>query len=361
VIKKIDKYILKQYFGTFLGLFLLFIPISILIDLGERLEKFAENKVPLSEVLEYYKAFILTYFNVLFPIFLFLSIIWFTSRMAQNTEIIAILNGGMSFKRFLLPYLAGAVVVSGIVIWMNTGIIPRARMTYNEFWAKYFNKHGQFREKNDVYRQLDSTRYVYAGSINHKADMAYEFILEKIEGGRLTYRLYGSRLKRKADTSYEYHLSNVVIRRFLPDGRQIVEKRAAMDTVMPFTFDDLTPLNYVAEGLSNRELKKFIEKEKLRGSANIDRYLLEKYKRVSLPVSALILTFIAVAVASRKRRGGIGMNLALGMVIAFTYIFFDKIFGILTVKSGFNPFLAAWIPNLIFFILALYLLRHAQR
>ncbi|NPA43892.1 MAG: YjgP/YjgQ family permease [Chlorobi bacterium] len=361
MIKKIDKYILKQYFGTFLGLFLLFIPISILIDLGERLEKFAENKVPLSEVLEYYKAFILTYFNVLFPIFLFLSIIWFTSRMAQNTEIIAILNGGMSFKRFLLPYLAGAVVVSGIVIWMNTGIIPRARMTYNEFWAKYFNKHGQFREKNDVYRQLDSTRYVYAGSINHKADMAYEFILEKIEGGRLTYRLYGSRLKRKADTSYEYHLSNVVIRRFLPDGRQIVEKRAAMDTVMPFTFDDLTPLNYVAEGLSNRELKKFIEKEKLRGSANIDRYLLEKYKRVSLPVSALILTFIAVAVASRKRRGGIGMNLALGMVIAFTYIFFDKIFGILTVKSGFNPFLAAWIPNLIFFILALYLLRHAQR
>jgi len=359
--KKIDKYILKQYFGTFIGLFLLFIPISILIDLGERLEKFLENKVPLSEVILYYKSFILTYFNVLFPIFLFLSIIWFTSRMAQNTEIVAILNGGMSFMRFILPYLAGAVIVAGTVIYLNTSIIPSARMTYNEFWSKYFNKWGKYREKSNVYRQLDSTQYVYVSSINHKANIAYDFILEKIENDRLTYRLNAARIKRTSDTAQTYQLYNVTIRHFLENGEQKVEKRAVLDTVMPFTFDDLTPLNYVAEGLSNRELKEFIEKEKLRGSPNIDRYLLEKYRRISVPVSALILTFIAVAVASRKRRSGIGMNLAIGMIIAFVYIFFDKIFGILTVKSGFNPFLAAWIPNIIFLLLAIYLLYKAQR
>jgi len=359
--KKIDKYILKQYFGTFIGLFLLFIPISILIDLGERLEKFVENKVPFREVVIYYKSFILTFFNVLFPIFLFLSIIWFTSRMAQNTEIIAVLNGGMSFKRFLLPYLVGAAVVAGTVIYLNTGVIPRARMTYNEFWSKYFNRWGKYREKNNVYRQLDSTRYVYVSSINHKVNIAYDFILEKVENGRLTYRLSASNIKRFSDTSRMYRLSDVLIRRFLPSGKQIVEKRHVMDTLMPFTFDELTPLNYVAEGLSNRELRAFIEKEKLRGSPNIGRYLLEKYRRVSVPVSALILTFIAVAVASRKRRGGIGLSLAVGMIIAFAYVFFDKIFGILTVKSGFNPFWAAWIPNLIFLALALYLLRQAQR
>ena len=361
MIKKIDKYILKQYFGTFLGLFLLFIPISILIDLGERLEKFVENKVPFSEVMIYYKSFILTYFNVLFPIFLFLSIIWFTSRMAQNTEIIAILNGGMSFKRFVIPYLTGAVIIAGLVIYLNTGVIPRARMTYNEFWSKYFNKWGKYREKNDVYRQLDSTQYVYVSSINHKTNTGYDFILEKIENGHLRYRLYAGRIKRKSDTSQTYQLYNVVIRKFGNQAKQQVEKRAVMDTVMPFTFDELTPMNYVAEGLSNKELRKFIEKEKLRGSPNIGRYLLEKYRRVSVPVSALILTFIAVAVASRKRRGGIGMNLAIGMVLAFVYVFFDKIFGILTVKSGFNPFWAAWIPNIIFLFLAVFLLRQAQR
>ncbi len=361
MIKKIDKYILKQYFGTFIGLFLLFIPISILVDLGERLEKFVENKVPFSEILVYYKAFILTFFNVLFPIFLFLSIIWFTSRMAQNTEIIAILNGGMPFGRFVLPYLFGAVLIAGSVIYLNTNIIPKARMTYNEFWSTYFNKWGNYREKNDVYRQLDSTDYVYVSSINHKNNMAYDFILERIENGKLTYRLYAQRIRRNNDSSQMYQLSNVLIRKFLPGGKQQVEKRMVFDTIMPFTFDDLTPMNYVAEGLSNKELKVFIEKEKLRGSQNIGRYLLEKYKRVSLPVSALILTFIAVAVASRKRRGGIGLNLAIGVVIAFGYIFFEKIFGILTVKSGFSPFLAAWIPNVIFLLLALYLLKNAQR
>jgi lipopolysaccharide export system permease protein len=361
VIKKIDKYILKKYFGTFLGLFLLFIPISILVDLGERLDKFVENKVPLSEILEYYRAFILTFFNILFPIFLFLSIIWFTSRMAQNTEIIAIFSGGMPFRRFVLPYIAGAVIIAGTVIYLNTNIIPKARMTYNEFWSTYFNKWGNYREKNDVYRQLDSINYVYASSINHKTDMAYDFILERIENGHLTYRLYAQRIKRKNDTSTNYTLSNVIIRHFSENGKQKVKKLAVYDTIMPFTFDDLTPMNYVAEGLSTTELNDFIEKEKLRGSQNIGRYLLEKYKRVSLPVSALILTFIAVAVASRKRRGGIGLNLAIGVVIAFGYIFFEKVFGILTVKSGFNPFLAAWIPNIIFFFLALYLLKNAQR
>ncbi len=361
VIKKIDKYILKQYFGTFLGMFLLFIPISILVDLGERLNKFVENKVPLSEVIVYYKSFILTFFNVLFPIFLFLSIIWFTSRMAQNTEIIAILNGGMPFWRFVMPYLVGALIIAGTVIYLNTNIIPKARMTYNEFWSTYFNKWGNYREKNDVYRQLDSTNYVYASSINHKANMAYDFILEKIENDRLIFRLYAQRIKRRSDTSNMYTLSNVTKRYFLENGKQYVQKQLVFDTIMPFTFDDLTPMNYVAEGLNNKELKKFIEKEKLRGSRNIGRYLLEKYKRISLPVSALILTFIAVAVASRKRRGGIGLNLAIGVAIAFGYVFFEKIFSILTVKSGFNPFLAAWIPNLIFLFLALYLLKNAQR
>ncbi len=359
--KIIDKYILKQYLGTFIGLLLLFVPISILIDLGERLEKFRENHIPLSEIITYYKAFLLTYFNILFPIFLFLSIIWFTSRMAQRTEIVAILNGGMSFGRFLVPYLIGALIISGTVIWLNSNIIPKARMTYNDFWSKYFNKWGQYREKSDVYRQVDSTHYVYISSINHKTKTAYDFVWEEIKDQQLKYRLYATRIKLLNDSLKKYRLTNVTKRRILAPGHEEVEQLAVMDTVFPFTFNDLTPVNYIAEGLPTRELRDFIEREKLRGSQNIDRYLLEKYKRISLPVSAFILTFIAVAVASRKRRGGMGINLAIGVALAFVYIFFDKIFGIMTINAGFNPFLAAWIPNFLFILLGIYLLKHAQR
>ncbi|NPA46913.1 MAG: YjgP/YjgQ family permease [Chlorobi bacterium] len=360
--KVIDKYILKQYLGTFIGLLMLFVPISILIDLGERMEKFRENHVPVSEIIVYYKAFLLTFFNILFPIFLFLSIIWFTSRMAQRTEIVAILNGGMSFGRFLVPYLIGALLVSGTVIWLNTNIIPKARMTYNEFWSKYFNKWGHYRDKNDVYRQIDSTHYVYISSINHRTKTAYDFVWEKIDTThQLKYRLYANRIKLENDSLKKYRLYNVTKRRIIRPGKEEVTQTAVMDTVFPFTFNDLTPVNYIAEGLPTTELSAFIEKEKLRGSQNIDRYLLEKYRRISLPVSAFILTFIAVAVASRKRRGGMGINLAIGISLAFVYIFFDKIFGIMTVNAGFSPFLAAWIPNFIFILLGIYLLKNAQR
>ncbi len=359
--KIIDKYILKKYFGTFLGMMLIFVPISILVDLSERLDKFTENNIGFWEAAEYYKAMVLTMFNILFPIFLFLSIIWFTSRMASNTEIIAIFNTGMSFKRFLLPYFIGALIIAGTFIAMNMSVIPKARLTYNEFWSKYFNKWGNYREKSDVYRQLDSVHYVYASSINHKTNTAYDFVFEKISGHKLKYRLYAARIKKKSDSTQNYQLFNYTKRIFRDNGTQYVEKGAVFDTILPFTFDELTPYDYIAESMNYGELNRFIEKEKLRGSRNINRYLLEKYRRISVPVSAFILTFIAVAVASRKRRGGIGINLAIGILIAFAYIFFDKIFGILTVKSGFNPFLAAWIPNVVFLLLALYLLKNAQR
>ncbi len=360
--KIIDKYILKKYFGTFLGMMLIFVPISILVDLSERLDKFTENNIGFWEAAEYYKAMVLTMFNILFPIFLFLSIIWFTSRMASNTEIVAIFNTGMSFKRFLLPYFIGALIVAGGFIALNMSVIPKARLTYNEFWSKYFNKWGNYREKNDVYRQLDSVHFVYVSSIHHKSGTAYDFVFEKIKNNRLKYRLYAARIKKRKDsTKGHYQLFNYTKRVFSDNGKQFVEKGAVFDTILPFTFDELTPYDYIAESMNYKELNAFIEKEKIRGSQNINRYLLEKYRRISLPVSAFILTFIAVAVASRKRRSGIGVNLAIGILIAFTYVFFDKIFGILTAKAGFNPFLAAWIPNFIFLLLALYLLRNAQR
>jgi len=358
--KIIDKYILRKYFGTFLGLMLLFVPISIILDLSERMDKFIENQVPFNEIIAYYGDFILYFFNILFPIFLFLSVIWFTSRLAQNTEIIAMLNTGMPFMRLLRPYLIGATIIAVSVLLLNLSIIPEARIGYNEFWVKYVHsKSFKTRETNDVFRQIDSVHYVYASNLNHKARTAYNFVMEEITGDSLKSKLFADRIIYNPEKK-NYTLHNVRTRYYLKDKEKIVQK-TIQDTVFNFTLDDLTPVTYIAEGLNYTELNKFIEKEKLRGSKNIKKFELEKYKRMSLPVSAFILTFIAVAMASQKRRSGMGGNLAFGISVSMLYILFDRIFGVMVIKSGFSPILAAWLPNIIFGILAVYLVIRAKK
>ena len=358
--KVIDKYILKRYFGTFLGLMGLFIPISIILDLSERIDKFIEHKVPMSEIIAYYADFLLYFFNILFPIFLFLSVIWFTSRLAQNTEIIAMLNTGMPFMRLLRPYLIGAFIIAMTVLFLNLSIIPKARIGYNEFWVKYV--HGssfKARETNDVYRQIDPTHYIYASNLNHESKTAYKFVLEEVVGDSLKSKLVADRIVYNPKKK-NYTLHNVRQRIYLKDREKIINRRT-YDTVFDFTLDDLTPVTYIAEGLNYKELNQFIEKEKKRGSKNIKKFELEKYKRMSLPVSAFILTFIGVAMASQKKRSGMGANLAFGIAVSMIYILFDRIFGILVIKSGFSPFWAAWLPNIMFGILAIYLVFRAKK
>jgi len=359
-VKIIDKYILKKYFATFLGLMLLFIPISIIFDLSERIDKIFENHVPFKEVAGYYGNFILYFFNLLFPIFLFLSIIWFTSRMAQNTEIIAMLNTGMPFMRFLRPYLIGATIIALSVLFLNYSIIPKARINYHDFWSKYIKKYKKVRETHDIYRKVDSIHYVYASNLNHKSKTAYNFIYEEIKDNQLKSRVFADRIIWMPETK-KYRLHNARERIYLDKDREKIRSYSVKDTVFPFTLDDLTPIVYAAEGLNYIELNKFIEKEKIRGSKNINIFLLEKYKRISLPVSAFILTFIAVAVASRKKRSGMGYSILFGIAISLLYVFFDKVFGILSTKSGFNPFWAAWIPNIIFGLIAIYLINKARK
>ncbi len=358
--KVIDKYILKRYFGTFLGMMLLFIPISMILDLSERIDKFIEHKVPLGEIMAYYGNFLLYFFNILFPIFLFLSVIWFTSRLAQNTEIIAMLNTGMPFRRMLRPYLIGASIIAITVLLLNMSIIPKARIGYNEFWVKYVHSsYYKTRQTNDVYRRIDSTHYIFASNMNHANKTAYNFVMEEVVNNQLKSKLFSDRIVWKPKKN-KYELYNVRIRKYLKDKEKIITKNK-MDTVFSFTLDELTPVKYIAEGLNYSDLTKFIEKEKLRGSKNIKKFELEKYKRMSLPISAFILTFIAVAMASQKKRNGIGANLAFGITVSMLYILFDRIFGIMVINTGFSPFWAAWLPNIAFGLLAIVLVLRAQK
>lgn len=358
----IDKYILKKYLSTFAVMLALFAPIGIIIDVSEKVNKMIEYKIPLAEILIYYLNFTIYFTNLLFPIFLFLSVIWFTSKLANNTEIIAILSSGISFTRFLRPYLIGASIISIFVLLMGFFIVPKASEGFNNFRYTYLRGDGKQAmrgDNTDVYRQISDNEFIYVNSFNTDTKTAYSFSYEMFKKDKLEYKISASRIqwnpKTKNYTMYDY------VKRTVGELGDKIEKADKKDAKFSFDLEDLTPVVYIAETLTLGELNRFIEKEKKRGSSNVNVYLVVLYKKYSIPVSAFILTIIAVAVSAMKRRGGMGLSLAIGIGLAFAFVFFDKIFGTLAEKSTFPPFLAVWFPNIVFGILAIFLLRNAKR
>jgi len=358
-VKIIDWYILKRYLATFFVMLLMFIPIGIVVDVSEKVNKILQNKVPFAEVALYYGNFTIYFANLLFPIFLFLSVIWFTSKLANNTEIIAILGSGISFFRFLRPYIVGATIISLLALVMGFFLVPKASKGFNDFRYTYLKNNPEVRQSTDVYKQISDNEYIYVSSFSYNSKMGYNFNLETFKDNVLVSKVNANSIKyNEIDSTYT--LSSYTKRTI-----GLMEDKLESATTKKFKFnfkpDDLTPTVYAAETMTLGELNRFIDNEKQRGSGNINAYLVVKYKKYSIPVSAFILTIIAVAVSSMKRRGGMGINLALGIALAFTFIFFDKVFGTMAEKSSFSPLIAVWIPNFSFGILAIILLRNARR
>lgn len=337
----------------------MFIPIGIVIDVSEKIGKMLSKNVPFLSIAKYYGDFTIYFANMLFPIFLFLSVIWFTSKLANNTEIIAILGSGISYMRFLRPYIMGAAIISVLALLMGFFFVPAASKGFNDFRYTYLKNNPQVRQSMDVYKQISDNEYIYVSSFNYVDKMGYNFNLETFKDNKLVSKINAASIKYN-DKDSTYTLSAYSKRTI---GAMEDKLESASEKKFKFNFepDDLTPTVYAAETMTLGELNRFIEKEKDRGSGNINAYYVVLHKKYSIPVSAFILTIIAVAVSSMKRRGGMGVNLALGIALAFIYIFFDKVFGTLAEKSSMPPFLAVWFPNFAFGILAVYLLRNARR
>ncbi|MEO2052805.1 LptF/LptG family permease [Flagellimonas beolgyonensis] len=356
----LDRYILKRYLVTFMGMLLLFVPIGIMANLAEKIGKIIDNEAPLSEVIVFYGNFTLVIGNLLLPIFLFLSIIFFTSKLASNTEIVAILSSGVSYWRFLRPYFIGATLVAILIFMMGMFIVPHASIGFNEFEYKYFKKGRKDRETENIFNQLNETDYIYVSSFDPNRKLGYNFTYEHFDSiGKLDYKISASNI-RWVDKDSTYRLTNYE-KRIVRGETEYINAKRRLDTIFSFKLDDLTPVSYVAETKNLFELNDFIEDQRRKGASNINAYVLVKYKRWALPIAAFILTVIAVAVSSVKRRGGMGLNLAFGIGVAFVYIFFDKVFGTLAEQSGFSPLLAVLIPNLLFGAFAVYMLMKAKR
>jgi lipopolysaccharide export system permease protein len=356
----LDKYILKKYLLTFSALIFMFFPLGIVVDLSQHIGKLIENDVGIGESAWFYVNFMTNLLSLLFPVMLFIAVLFFTSKLANNTEIVAMLGSGISYQRLLYPFLFGATIVTIIMTVLSIWIIPKANKVYNEFWYKYFKKYEKVQETTNIYRQINKGDFVFIRTIT-KDKKGYDFKLDHIENNELKVVLIANRIEwiPKANV---FRLHGYKKRIINTDGTEQIVTRKKKDTLLNFSLDDvLPPVSYYAETLSYPDLIKFIEAEKMRGSPNIQQFIIQKHKRLSVLASVYILTIIAFTVAYRKRRGGMGVSLAIGLFIGFTYIFFDRIFSILGVKAGLDPFFAVWTPNIIFAFVAIIMLIRAKK
>tara|TARA_B100000959_G_scaffold102928_1_gene108516 strand:+ start:7 stop:1092 length:1086 start_codon:yes stop_codon:yes gene_type:complete len=353
-LKIVDWYILKKYLITYISIQILFVPIAIVVNLADNIDKILSNNVPFDEVLEFYYNFTIYFSNSLLPLFLFLSVIWFTSKLASNSEIIALYSSGFSLKDLIKPYLIGSVMIAFMALILGIFIVPDASKDFNEFSYKYLKGSKKSIDNKNIFRKINDNEYIYLTQFNMKNNIGTNFTLEHFEGNILKFKINANNIRYiKKDSTYR--LSNY-IKRTITDSIDVISSKRRLDTIFSFELDDLTPLNYIAETLNYYELVRFIDQEKSRGSSNISRYQVVKYKKWSIPFSIFILTLIAFSVSSVKRRGGSGINLAFGIAVAMTFVFFDKVFGVLAQQSDLSPIIAVWFPNFLFGSLAIYLL-----
>jgi lipopolysaccharide export system permease protein len=354
--KIIDKYIIRKYLSTFFIMFGLFIPIGIMVDFAEKVDKFREKEIPIDLIFNYYVDFIWYFGNQLYPVFLFLAVIFFTSRLAENSEITAILSSGMSFQRLARPYFVSALIIVFFALVAGMFIVPNSNQNFNDFNSNYI-KSENTRNTSRLFKQINDSEYIYVSSYDPSRKRGLNFTLEKFDENQLKYKISATTIRW--DDSI-FRLTNYV-KRSINEDIELIDKQTRKDTVLDFNINDLAPLNYVAETLNFFELNDLIRYEKRAGSPLINSHLLVRHKRYTNPLSCFILTLIAISVSSFKKRGGTGTNLAIGVSLGFLLIFLDKILSVLVIKSNFSPAIASWGILLFFFIIAMFLLNKAIR
>jgi len=360
--RKLDKYILKKYLTSFVFTLLILIPVAIAIDVSEKIGKFLLNPdLGVVEIIQdYYIPFVLNYAFNFMALPLFIAVILFTSKLANDTEIVAIHSAGISFRRFLKPFIIGATIVTCIALVFNHFIVPTTNGTFEDFKEEYLRKRKKSKTQvSQVNLQLDESNYVYFRNFSMKNNTGYNFSYERFDGLQLKYKLIADNIKFNPKDSV-FTLNNVK-RRYVGAKNDSILTDRKLDTTFNFFPKDLLYVDYLARAMTSPELSKHIEISSDRGVKNLNQYKVELYKRTSLPVSSFVLTLIAVALASKKRRGGVGINLALGIALMFVYVFFMKVSEVLGAGAGYNPLFMVWLPNIIFGMLAVYFYYNAKR
>ena len=357
-LRKIDWYISKKFIMTFFLSLLLIIIIVIIFDLSEKIDYFVKNDAPLKAIIfDYYCNYIPYLVNMFASLFVFITVIFFTSRMAANSEIIAILSCGVSFHRMIVPFLASAALIALLSLGLTFFVIPHANATRVEFEAKYIKRHNTYNLR-DLHYQISPGQFVYIESFSRWNNTAYKFTIEDMDGHRLT-RKVSAETAVWDSTMAGWHLNKVFIRDYSSGLKDNVSFKEQQDTVIALQIKDLFNNEKTVETLNIRELNDLIATQKMRGDANVMYAAIERQRRVTMPFSVLILTIIGVSLSARKRRGGIGWNIAIGIALAFSYIFFLRMSEMFVYTDTLPPGVAMWLPNLLYAIIAYFLYKQA--
>lgn len=349
--KKLDAYIIKKFLGTFFYAIMIMAVIACVIDYSEKVEDFVKKDVPNGEILTYFSNFVPHIIALLFPLFIFIATIFFTSKMAYKSEIIAILASGTSFQRMLQPFIVAGSFLCLISLVANHYIVPRANKERIAFEDKYLHYTAQSSDKN-VHLRLRENLYVFIQNYDYSSNFGYRFTAETIEGTNMTEKIMADRVSYDS-VNKTWKLFSVKIR--TNDSlEETFEQVAELEKKFPFTPHDLDEDEAIKDALTTPELNKYIAREKLRGRETLSFFYVEKYRRTAQPFAGLILTIIGACIASRRVRGGSGLHLAFGIVISATYIMAMQLTNTFATKSGLDPLLAVWIPNMIFGAIAVY-------
>jgi lipopolysaccharide export system permease protein len=359
-LRLLDIYVIRKFLGSFFLAIALILSIVVIFDLSEKIDDFIESGAKLKEILfDYYLNFI-PYFAVLFSsLFAFIAVIYFTSRMAYNTEIIAILSSGMSFRRLLVPYLISATLIAGLSFYLSDQVIPSANKIKLDFEEKYVRKRPVRFKTKDFHRQIEPGIYVYLQNYSNVSKVGYNFTIEKFENGQLVSKMFADQIRWDTAVN-KWEARRYYIRTIDGINESLVQGKT-IDTTLAIHPDDFKVRLNIVETMSLKELDEFIRKQLMQGETNVTSYQIERHNRISFPFSTFILTLIGVAVSSRKMRGGIGLQIAIGVVISFSYILFQQFSKQFAIGGLLPVMLAVWLPNLFFLVVALFLFRLAPR
>lgn len=351
-LKRLDSYIISKFLGTFFFSMSLIMAIVVVFDFNEKLDRFMNHDATAYEIIFHYYLNFIPYFGVRFsPLFIFISVIYFTSKLASDTEIIAILASGVSFKRLLRPYMLAAGFLALMTFALNSFWIPVANKTRLAFEDKYVKKLSSDFTRH-IQMEVEPGVIMYIDRFEKSSNTGYDFFLEKYDGKMLVSRLTANRIHQ--DSTYKWSLSEYMIRKF--NGlTESITKGTTLDTTLKVKPEEFFIVKGWSEQLTTPELKRYLDRQAQRGVANIKEYNVEYNRRFSFPFSAFILTLIGVSLASRKVRGGMGLHLGVGIAISFAYIMFDTISGSFAEGGGLSPVLAVWLPNILFAFVGIYL------
>lgn len=358
----IDRYIIRKFLGTFFFSLALIMTIAVVFDFAEKIDDFMEKEAPVRAIIfDYYLNFI-PYFATLFsPLFVFIAVIFFTSKMAVNTEIIAILNSGMSFRRMMWPYFLSALVVAVFTYMLTNFVIPHSNLVRIDFEEKYYrSSHLRRGTIFNFHRQVYKNVYAFMEKYNPESQTGQNFSLEKFnDDGQLLSKLMASRVTW--DTATDKWSAWTYYIRDINGDEEVITKGLRIDTALTVTPDDFSRDPDYVGTMKYNELNDYIDLLRLQGSDELKLFLIEKHRRFSSPFAVFILTLIGVSLSSQKVRGGIGMKIGIGLGLSFSYILFMQFSSQFSLKGNLDPMLAMWIPNILYAFIALYLYRIAPK